>query len=177
MSSRVQRALRFLPLGAVVAALVATGVAQAHHSFASYDMNKTEVMTGVVTRVNPDANHLQIFFAPMNAEHKNVERDKNNRPIIWAVDMAGSAQSAQEGISVNAFPPGTVFSVALHPQRNGEPAGFREGPLFKCPVNEKGKGIPPAPGKHCDSVAGGTRFGTGDLPKPGTVKPAPAAAK
>lgn len=174
MSSRVQRALRFLRPGAVAAALVATGVAQAHHSFASYDMNKTEVMTGVVTRVNPDANHLQIFFAPMNAEHKNVERDKNNRPIIWAVDMAGSAQSAQEGISVNAFPPGTVFSVALHPQRNGEPAGFREGPLFKCPVNDKGKGIPPAPGKHCDSVQGNTRFGKGDLPEPGVSKPAPA---
>ena len=171
MSSRVQRALRFLGPAAAAAALAATGVAQAHHSFASYDMNKTIVLTGVVTRVNPDANHLQIFFGRMTENRHTVEKDKNGKYIIWAVDMAGSAQSAQEGISVNAFPPGTVFSVALHPQRNGEPAGFRQGPLFKCPVNAKGKGIPPAPGKHCDSVAGNTRFGTGELPEPGIAKP------
>jgi hypothetical protein len=140
--------------------------AQAHHSFASYDMNKTDVVTGVVTRVNPDANHLQIFFAPMNAERKNVERDKDGRPLVWAVDMAGSAASAQEGISVSAFPPGTVFSVGLHPQRSGEPSGFRDGPLFKCPVAANGKAIPPKPGQHCDSMEGSTAFGKGTLPKP-----------
>ncbi len=70
------------------------------------------MFTGVVTRVNPDANHLQIFFAPMNDERKNVLRDGDSKPVIWAVEMGGSAQSAQEGISVNSFPPGTIFSVA-----------------------------------------------------------------
>src|SRR3954453_21984428 len=84
---------------------------QAHHSFAIFDAEQTKVFTGVVTRVNPDANHLQIFFAPMNEERKNVLRDGDNKPIIWAVEMGGSAQSATEGISVNSFPPGTIFSV------------------------------------------------------------------
>jgi Family of unknown function (DUF6152) len=177
MSSRLQRSHRFVRHGVVATALVLAAAAQAHHSFASYDMNQTVVLTGVVTRVNPDANHLQIFFGRMTDDRHTVEKDKDGKYIIWAVDMAGSAQSAQEGISVNAFPPGTVFSVALHPQRNGEPAGFREGPLFKCPMNDKGKGIPPAAGKHCDSVAGNTRFGNGDLPKPGIATPAPATAK
>jgi len=166
VSSRFHRWVPVLAGGGLAASLLAT-VVQAHHSFASYDMNRTQVFTGVVTRVNPDANHLQIFFAPMNEERKNVERDKDNKPIIWAVDMAGSAAAAQEGISVNAFPQGTVFSVALHPQRSGEPAGFREGPLFKCPSRADGKGIPPAAGKHCDSVEGNTRFGNGELAKPG----------
>src|SRR5262245_11972123 len=45
---------------ATVALLVAVPT-WAHHSFAAYDMDKTIVFTGVVTRVNPDANHLQIF--------------------------------------------------------------------------------------------------------------------
>ncbi len=58
-------------LGAVVAAAVVVGglaaPARAHHSFAIFDAEQTKVFTGVVTRVNPDANHLQIFFAPMNA--------------------------------------------------------------------------------------------------------------
>lgn len=150
---------------ALVLGVVAAPV-QAHHSFSAYDMNKTVLVTGVVTRVNPDANHLQIFFAPMNEERKNVERDKDNKPVVWTVEMAGSAASAQDGISVSAFPAGTVFSVGMHPQRSGEPSGFRDGPLFKCPTGASGKATPPKPGEHCDSVEGHTAFGQGKLPTP-----------
>lgn len=149
---------------AALAAAIAAAPAYAHHSFAIYNAEVVKVFTGVVTRVNPDANHLQIFFAPMNADHTNVQRDKDGKPIIWAVEMAGSAQSAKEGISVNTFPPGTIFSVALHPLRSGEPAGSRRGTgaLFKCPPK-----TPPAPGKHCDSVAGHVQVGEGGpLPAP-----------
>jgi hypothetical protein len=150
--------------GAALAATIAAAPVHAHHSFAIYNAEVVKVFTGVVTRVNPDANHLQIFFAPMNADHTNVQRDKDGKPIIWAVEMAGSAQSAKEGISVNTFPPGTIFSVALHPLRSGDPAGSRRGTgaLFKCPPK-----TPPAPGKHCDSVAGHVQVGEGGpLPAP-----------
>jgi hypothetical protein len=148
---------------ALVMALAIALPAGAHHSFAAYDMEKTKIFTGVVTRVNPDANHLQIFFAPMNDERKNVIRGDDGQPIIWAVEMAGSAQSAAEGISVNSFPPGTIFSVGLHPLRDGQHAGTRgrSGTIYKCPPK-----TPPAPGKHCDSVVGNTAFGTGGLPPP-----------
>ena len=149
--------------GSVVAALLITVAmtAHAHHSFAAYNMEQTKLFTGVVTRVNPDANHLQIFFAPMNDERKNVVRGDDGKPMVWAVEMAGSAQAAQEGISVNSFPPGTIFSVALHPLRDGQHAGTRgrSGAIFKCPAK-----TPPAAGKHCDSVEGNARFGAGDLP-------------
>ena len=149
--------------GALTAALVVAVPAWAHHSFAQYNMEQTKLFTGVVTRVNPDANHLQIFFAPMNDERKNVLRDADNKPVIWAVEMGGSAQSAQEGISVNSFPPGTIFSVGMHPLRSGGPAGSRVNPgaIYKCP--EK---TPPAAGKHCDSVQGSVTIGKGPLPAP-----------
>ena len=144
----------------VTAALVAAVPAWAHHSFLIFDAEQTKTFTGVVTRVNPDANHLQIFFAPMNQERKNVERNGEGKPIVWAVEMAGSAQSAKDGISVNAFPPGTIFSVSLHPLRNGDPAGARAGALYKC--REK---PPPAAGKNCDTVTGSVTIG-GDVPVP-----------
>jgi hypothetical protein len=147
-------------LGAAVTTIALPALA--HHSFAIFDGEQTKVFTGVVTRVNPDANHLQIFFAPMNEERKNVERGADGKPVVWAVEMAGSAQSANDGISVSSFEPGTIFSVALHPLRSGQPAGSREGTLFKCPAK-----TPPAAGKHCDSVAGHTTHGTGnELPAP-----------
>ena len=152
-------------LGALGASLVtaATAVApaQAHHSFGIFDGSVTKVFTGVVVRVNPDANHLQIFFAVMNDERTNVIRDENNEPVVWAVEMAGSAASAEQGISVNTFPRGTIFSVGLHPLRNGDPAGNREGPLHKCPER-----TPPEAGLHCDSVEGHVTIGGGFLPIP-----------
>jgi hypothetical protein len=151
-----------VPLVAALAGAVAlTAPVQAHHSFAMYDLSETKVFTGVVTRVDPAPNHLAIFFAPMNAERKNVERDADGEPIVWSVEMGGSAQMARQGISVNSFPPGTVFSVGLHPLRNGEPAGSREGGLFKCPER-----TPPAPGMHCDSVEGSVEIGNEPLPTP-----------
>jgi hypothetical protein len=153
-------------VAAVAATLLVMAPLQAHHSFAPYDMNKVQLMTGVVTRVNPDANHLQIFFAAMNEERKNVVRDKDGKPIIWSVEMAGSAASAQDGISVSSFPPGTVFSVGIHPNRAGDPSGFREGPLFKCPTGANAKATPPKAGEHCDSVEGRTAMGSGRLPTP-----------
>ena len=159
MKTNAQR--KALSILAALGAAVALP-ASAHHSFSIFDGEVTKVFTGVVTRVNPDANHLQIFFAPMNEERKNVERDANGKPVVWAVEMAGSAQSARDGISVSTFPPGTIFSVALHPLRSGEPAGSREGTaMFRRPDK-----TPPAPGMHCDSVEGHTRYGDGSLPKP-----------
>ncbi len=148
---------------AVTATMMVAGPASAHHSFASYNMDQVKVFTGIVTRVNPDANHLQIFFAVMNDERKNVIRDADNKPVVWAVEMGGSAQSAQKGISVNSFPPGTIFSVAMHPLRTGGPAGSRVNPgaVFKCPEKK-----PPAAGKHCDSVEGNLAIGKGDLAAP-----------
>ena len=147
--------------GTLAAALMLIAPVQAHHSFAMYDTSVMKVFTGVVTRVDPAPNHLQIFFAPMNEDRKNVQRGEDGEPIVWAVEMTGSAQAARQGISVNSFPRGTVFSVALHPLRNGEPAGTREGALFKCPER-----MPPAPGMHCNSVEGHVAIGDEGLPEP-----------
>lgn len=146
--------------GAIGAVTLLALPVQAHHSFAMYDLDQTKVFTGVVTRVDPAPNHLQIFFAPMTDDRKGVERDADGEPIIWAVEMGGSAAMARQGVSVNSFPRGTVFSVGLHPLRNGEPAGSREGGMFKCP--EK---TPPAVGMHCDSVTGNVAIGEEPLPE------------
>jgi uncharacterized protein DUF6152 len=158
ISKAKRRIYSGIAVAAAVAAASASHVALAHHSFALYDMEKTKTFTGVVTRVNPDANHLQIFFAEMNPERKNVIRGEDGKPIIWAIEMTGSAQAAADGISVGTFPPGTIFSSGLHPLRSGEKAGSRVGPMFKCPDKK-----PPEAGKHCDSVEGKVTLGGGTL--------------
>src|SRR5688572_764627 len=138
-----------------------TGSAQAHHSFAMYDLNKTYVMTGVVVRVDPNPNHLQIFFAPLNHARDQVIRDNKDQPVVWALEMETAGVAARDGVTVNNFPRGTILSVGLHPLRNGLPAGGRgKSGLFKCPAD-----TPPPKGKHCDSVTGSTAHGKGGLPK------------
>ncbi len=164
----IKRTAGGLVAATLTAATVVAVPVYAHHSFSIFDASQTKTFTGVVTRVNPDANHLQIFFAPMNEERKNVERGPDGKPIVWAVEMAGSAASAQQGISVSEFPAGTVFTVSLHPLRSGEPAGAREGALYKCPekpsteAGARKQFQPPAAGKHCDSVAGHIQIGGDD---------------
>jgi len=158
------------------AAFIATlvifgGIASAHHSFAMYDLNKTYVMTGVVVRVDPNPNHLQIFFAPLNDARDQVIRDNKNEPIVWAIEMDAAGVAARDGITVNNFPRGTILSVALHPLRSGLPAGGRgKNGLFKCPAD-----TPPAKGKHCDSVKGSTSHGHGVLPPATAPAPMPKA--
>ena len=159
-----------LHVAAFVAIVFAfAGDAPAHHSFAMYDLQKTYVMTGVVVRVDPNANHLQIFFAPLNEARNQVIRDNKNEPVVWALEMDAAGVAARDGITVNNFPRGTILSVGLHPLRNGLPAGGRgKNGLFKCPAD-----TPPPPGKHCDSVKGSTSHGPGILPKPTGPVPMP----
>jgi hypothetical protein len=150
------KALGRMTICAGVLAAAAAVPAVAHHSFSIFNMEQTKVLTGVVTRVNPDANHLQVFFAPMNDARRNVLRGEDGKPVIWAIEMAGSAQSAADGISVSALPPGTIISVNLHPLRSGEPAGSRtaDSAVVKCPEKR-----PPTAGKHCDTVDGSLMLG------------------
>jgi len=152
-------------IAGIAAGLTGLGLAivvpvQAHHSFAMYDMGKTQVVTGVVDGIDPAPNHLSINFAVMNEERNNVHRDEDGDPIFWSVEMQGSAAMARQGVTVAAWPRGTVFSVGLHPLRNGEPGGTREGAMFRCP-----DGVRPEPGMHCDSVEGHTVIGNGELPE------------
>jgi hypothetical protein len=154
---------RRISVAALLIGAAAAMPALAHHSFAIFNMEQTRVFTGVVTRINPDANHLQIFFAPMNEERKGVLRSEDGKPVVWAVEMAGSAQAAIQGVSVSSLPPGTYISVALHPLRSGEAAGSRAetGAIFRCPDKKA-----PEAGKHCDSVEGRLAFGEGALAQP-----------
>lgn len=167
---RHPRIRRLVAATMAAAAVTSLSNAQAHHSFAMYDLGKTYVMTGVVTRVDPNPNHLQIFFAPLNEARDQVIRDAKGQPVVWAVEMDAAGGAARQGITVNNFPRGTIISIGLHPHRNGFAAGGRgKSGLFKCPAD-----TPPAPGKHCDSIKGSTSHGPGVLPKPTGPAPVPS---
>ena len=142
-----------------------SSAANAHHSYAMYDGSIYRVFTGVMVRVVPNAAHFEMHFVPLNEERKALRRDADGDPLVWVVQMESAAEAFRHGITRDAFPQGTVFSMGVHPRRDGKPAGDRgESGLFRCPM-----GKTPAPGKHCDSVEGNTAFGEGVLPPEGKV--------
>ena len=138
---------------AIAVAVASVATALAHHSFAMYDQTKTITWTGVATRFVAQANHAELHFVPIGPDGKAM-RDKDGKPLSWGVEMAGAAAVAQQGITVQSFPAGTVFSVRLNPLRDGTNFGSRVGAIAKCP-----KGKAPEPGKHCDSVEGAEILG------------------
>jgi hypothetical protein len=159
MACKLPRSHQRLVCAGTMACILASS-ALAHHSFAMFDRAVIRTFTGVVSQVEPGADHLQIFFAPMNEQRDGVERDEQGMPIVWSLELTGAASVARYGITTTGFPPGTVFSGAFHPARDGAHAGViyrtrdNQSVLFRCP----GRNRPP-PGRHCDSVEGATPHG------------------
>lgn len=158
---------RFWTMRAVAVFIACAGVAllapraQAHHSYAMYDGTIYRVFTGVIVRIVPNAAHFEMHFVPLNEDRTALARDEKGEPMVWVAQMESAPQALKDGITKESFPQGTVFSMGIHPRRDGKPAGDRgESGLFQC-----AKGTKPEPGKHCDSVAGHKTFGAGVLPK------------
>lgn len=106
----------------VLALIVATQPAMAHHSFAMYDQAQTLTFTGKLTRYIPGANHAQILFEVLDATGANV-LDAAGKPTMWGVEAGPAARIAQQGVTPDNFPVGTIITVSLNPLRDGRTFG------------------------------------------------------
>jgi hypothetical protein len=104
--------------------------ALAHHSFAMYDMNQTKTYTGKLTRYIPGANHAQLLFELLDNDGKPVMKD--GKAVQWGVETGSAASLSRQGVTVDAFPVGTIITVDLHPLRDGRNFGALAGVLIKC---------------------------------------------
>jgi hypothetical protein len=95
---------------ALVAALVATLTARAHHSHGNYMMTEYTEVEGTVTElywVNP---HVWLFLDVANEQGEVAS---------WAMEAAGAATLVQGGIAQDAVKPGDKIHVRCHPLRDG----------------------------------------------------------
>jgi hypothetical protein len=105
----------------------------AHHSFAMYDQSKQETMTGKLTRFIPGANHAQLIFEIVGQDGK-TQLGPDGKAVVWGIELGPAATIAQQGVTVEAFQPGTVITVTLNPLRNGKNFGAMASGarLIKC---------------------------------------------
>jgi len=135
MRNPIGKASCLAGLVGVITLVVMTTPALSHHSFAMYDQSTTKTMTGKLTRFIPGGNHAQLVFEVLDAEGKTVV--EKGKPLLWAVETGSAMAIARQGVTVESFPAGTIFTVTLHPLRDGRPVGAIAGQIINC-----GKALP-----------------------------------
>ena len=120
----------FVAALAIILVLGLTSPAIAHHSFAMYDMQKSQSMTGKLTRFIPGGNHAQLVFEVLGDDGQPLKKD--GKVVVWGVETGSAANIARNGITVESFPVGTIIGVTLHPLRDGRPFGAVGGPIIHC---------------------------------------------
>ncbi len=117
---------------AIILLAIFTAPAAAHHSFAMYDTNVEKTMTGKLIRFVLGGNHSQYVFEVMNPDGK-VAMDSKGSPLLWNVETAAATQLARQGITVQSFKIGTIFTVTFSPLRDGRNGGAQRGSsLIMC---------------------------------------------
>ena len=93
---KLMRVLAPLPL-----LLAAAGTVQAHHSFAMYDQEQLQMLTGRLTRYIPGANHAQLLFELLDADGNPVYQQMDASalvPVMWAEIQSLRQRLAAAGI-------------------------------------------------------------------------------
>lgn len=119
-------------MGALVL-LAASNSSVAHHSFAMYDQEQLQTLTGRLTRYIPGANHAQLLFELLDADGNTV-LGEDGKPSLWGAETGPAARIARQGVTPDNFPAGTIISLQLNPLRNGKPFGAMPNgtPLIHC---------------------------------------------
>lgn len=130
MKNPIRQACHLAGLVGVMSLVAMATPALSHHSFAMYDQSTTKTMTGKLTRFIPGGNHAQLIFEVLDEEGKTVM--EKGKPLLWGVETGSAMAIARQGITVESFPPGTIFTVTLHPLRDGRTVGAIAGQIIKC---------------------------------------------
>jgi len=115
-------------------ALLAAGVASAHHSFAMFDRDKEVVLSGTVHEfqwTNPHA------FIEVDVPNDKGESER------WSVEMNSPNNLTRQGWKSTMLKTGDKVSVTLNPLRDGKKGGlfvaitFADGKVIRDPTNRQ----------------------------------------
>jgi hypothetical protein len=99
---------------ALVAVLMATPVAFAHHSFTMFDRTVEKVATGKIVRWAFNNPHSWLYLNVMNPDGTET---------LWGFEGSSPTSLLQRGISGATFEPNTTITVSYCPLKDGRPGG------------------------------------------------------
>jgi len=107
--------MRLAGLAAVCMTFALGGLqAEAHHSFAAYDLSKVVTVTGTIKEFRWGAPHAQLVLAYTDAK---------GHPSELMVQSGSPAAFARQGFNPNSFKVGQKVELAYHPIRSGSLGG------------------------------------------------------
>ena len=95
--------------------LVATGVAEAHHSAAGIDRTKSVTLVGTVKQFG--------WTNPHSWMEVDVH-DEKGATVTWKVEMTSPAYLVKAGWKSTTLKPGDEVKVSVRPLRDGTPGGL-----------------------------------------------------
>jgi hypothetical protein len=101
-------------LMALVASLLMTSGAGAHHSFAMFDKTVERVVTGTVAR--------WAFNVPHSWLYLNI-RNEDGTETLWSFEGSAPPSLLTRGITGATFEPGDTVTISYCPLRDGRPGG------------------------------------------------------
>jgi Family of unknown function (DUF6152) len=111
----------------VIAGLLATSLALAHHSFAMFDQSKTVTLEGAVKDFRWTNPHVFIQLTVENERGTDEE---------WSIEMTSPEHLARAGWRPGTLKPGDKLTLLIHPLVDGDRGGQYlsgtgpEGPLI-----------------------------------------------
>jgi uncharacterized protein DUF6152 len=88
--------------------------ALAHHSFAMFDHEKTQTISGTVKEFEWTNPHAWIHI---------VAADEKGAPTDWSFEMGSVGQIAAQGWKSDTIKPGDKITVTMHPLKDGSHGG------------------------------------------------------
>ena len=105
-----------LVVAALALALAGTAPAEAHHSAAMFDQQKTTTLVGTVKQFLWSNPHCFIqLLVPVEGDSSKTEE--------WSVEMASPVQVLQGGWKPGTLKPGDKITVVVRPARDGTHGG------------------------------------------------------
>ena len=98
----------------LIALLMSSSVASAHHSFAMFDRTVEKVVTGTVVRWAFNNPHSWLYI--------NV-KNKDGSETLWGFEASSSTRLLQRGINGYTFEPNSTITVQFCPLKDGRPGG------------------------------------------------------
>jgi len=100
---------------AAIAASVFAVQAEAHHSFAMFDHEKTIAVSGTVKEFEWTNPHAWIHIVSVDAA--------SGRNVDWSFEMGSVGQIAAQGWKSDSIKPGDKITVEAHPLKDGSRGG------------------------------------------------------
>ncbi len=91
-----------------------TGAVSAHHSFAQFDRDTENLISGEVVRWAFNNPHTWLYM--------NVEND-DGTVTLWSFEGSGPINLLRRGINGSTFEPGDELTLMYCPLRDGRPGG------------------------------------------------------